>query len=263
MTTTTSGRLQGKTALITGASRGIGRAIAEAYAREGASLALTATSHKSLEDIARHLTDQGCAVECFAADLSVETEVEQLFNDCIDRLGTLDVLVNNAGIYLGKPFEQYSMQELDALMKVNVYAVFKLTQLAVIHMRGNGAGKIINISSTAGKWESPNQAAYNTTKHAVVGMSKCVALETAAQGINVNTICPGMVETDMFDNFEVHAKAQGISLDELKAAVTTRIPLGRFLRPDEVANIAVYLGSPESDGMTGQTITISGGMRMA
>jgi len=263
MTATASGRLQGKTALITGASRGIGRAIAEAYAREGASLALTATSNKSLEDIAQHLTGQGCSVECFAADLSVETEVEQLFNDCIDRLGKLDVLVNNAGIYLGKPFEQYSMQELDRLMKVNVYAVFKLTQLAVVHMKDKGSGKIINISSTAGKWESPNQAAYNTTKHAVVGMSKCVALETAAHGINVNTICPGMVETDMFDNFEVHAKAQGISLDELKAVVTTRIPQGRFLRPDEVANIAVYLGSSESDGMTGQTITISGGMRMA
>ena len=130
-------------------------------------------------------------------------------------------------------------------------------------MKDKGSGKIINISSTAGKWESPNQAAYNTTKHAVVGMSKCVALETAAHGINVNTICPGMVETDLFDNFEVHAKAQGISLDELKAVVTTRIPQGRFLRPDEVANIAVYLGSSESDGMTGQTITISGGMRMA
>ena len=130
-------------------------------------------------------------------------------------------------------------------------------------MKERGSGKIVNISSTAGKWESPNQAAYNTTKHAVVGMSKCVALETAPFGLQVNTICPGMVDTDMFQNFEVHAKAAGISLDELKTAAMMRIPQRRFLDPSEVANLAVYLGSSESDGMTGQTLTISGGMRMA
>ena len=95
-------------------------------------------------------------------------------------------------------------------------------------------------------------------------MSKCVALETASHGIQVNTICPGMVETDMFQNFEVHAKAAGITLEELKTTVAaTKIPQGRFLQPEEVANIAIYLASTESDGMTGQTITISGGMRMA
>ena len=148
-------------------------------------------------------------------------------------------------------------------MEVNVFAVFRLTQLAVGHMKPLGGGKIVQISSTAGKWESPNQAAYNTTKHAVVGMSKCVALETAPHNIQVNTICPGMVETDMFQHFQVHADAAGVSLDELKTAAFSRIPQGRFLEPAEIAHIAVYLGSHESDGMTGQTITISGGMRMA
>lgn len=197
-----------------------------------------------------------------AANLSDAEQVLRLFDKAVTQAGDIDILVNNAGIYQGKPFENYTLDELDRLMKVNVYAVFQLTQLAVTHMKARGSGKIINISSTAGKWESPNQAAYNMTKHAVVGMSKCVALETAPFGIQVNTICPGMVDTDMFQNFDVHARAAGISLDELKAAAVTRIPQGRFLDPGEVAHIAVYLGSPESDGMTGQTLTISGGMRM-
>jgi len=257
--TNNTGRLQGKTALITGASRGIGRAIAEIYSAEGASLVLTATTLDSLADVAIALPD----ATLIAADLADAEQVSQLFEKATTRAGHIDILVNNAGLYQGKPFEQYTLDELDRLMKVNVYAVFQLTQLAVTHMKKRGSGKIINISSTAGKWESPNQAAYNMTKHAVVGMSKCVALETAPFGMQVNTICPGMVDTDMFQNFDVHARAAGISLDELKAAAVTRIPQGRFLDPGEVAHIAVYLGSPESDGMTGQTITISGGMRMA
>lgn len=255
----TKGRLHGKTALVTGASRGIGRAIAEIYSSEGASLILTATTLESLADVAVTLPE----AKLLAADLAYADQVLQLFEQASDQTERIDILVNNAGVYQGKPFEQYTLNELDRLMKVNVYAVFQLTQLAVTHMKANGGGKIVNISSTAGKWESPNQAAYNTTKHAVVGMSKCVALETAPFGLQVNTICPGMVDTDMFQHFNVHAKAAGISLDELKATAVTRIPQGRFLDPGEVAHLAVYLGSSESDGMTGQTLTISGGMRMA
>ncbi len=256
------GRLEGKTALITGASRGIGRAIAEAYAQEGASLVISATSVDGLQELAEAVRAQGITVECVAANLANEQEVVSLFDQAAKASGGLDILVNNAGIYDGKPFEQYALDDLDRLMKVNVYAVFTLMQKAVTHMKARGHGKIVNISSTAGKWESLNQAAYNTTKHAVVGMSKCVALETGPHGINVNTICPGMVETDMFQNFEVHADAAGISLDQLKTATYARIPMGRFMQPDEIANLAIYLASAESDGMTGQTITISGGMRM-
>jgi meso-butanediol dehydrogenase/(S,S)-butanediol dehydrogenase/diacetyl reductase len=252
-------RLLGKTALITGGSRGIGRAIAESYAAEGASLILSASSDSSFDEVRKVMPD----AHCLPADLSRADEVDCLFNDAVRHAGKIDILVNNAGIYLGKPFENYTMDELDRLMKVNVYAVFQLTQLAVIHMKANQRGKIVNISSTAGKWESANQAAYNTTKHAIVGMSKCVALETAKNGIQVNTICPGMVETDMFNEFQPHADALGISLEALKTnVVNSRIPQGRFLDPLEISHIAVYLGSNESDGMTGQTITISGGMRM-
>jgi meso-butanediol dehydrogenase/(S,S)-butanediol dehydrogenase/diacetyl reductase len=252
------GRLEQKIALVTGGSRGIGRSIVEAFTREGATVIASASSDASFGDLS---TRSG--VHCIAANLASSDETMKLFSDALSITGEIDILVNNAGIYLAKPFEEYSLTDMESLMRVNVYAPFQLTQLAVTHMTTRGSGKIIQMSSTAGKWESPNQSIYNTTKHAMVGMSKCVALETAKRGVQVNTICPGMVDTDMFQAFEPHAKMAGITLDELKASAMDRIPQGRFLQPEEIANLAIYLASAESDGMTGQTITLSGGMRMS
>ncbi len=256
-------RLQHKTALITGASRGIGRAIAIAFAEQGADLFLTATNRDTLAETASLATELGVEVACAPADLIEPDAVDSMFADAIGWRDGIDVLVNNAGIYAASPFTEYSRATFDHLMKINVYAVFQLMQLMLRHAQARGSGKIVNIASTAGKWESPNQAAYNASKHAVVGLTRCAALENAARGINVNAICPGMVETDMFSDFEIHARNAGVSLDEFKAGmIQSRIPMGRFLEPHEVAHIAVYLASSESDGMTGQTITISGGMRM-
>lgn len=260
------GRLAGLNALITGASRGIGRAIASSFAAEGANVFLTATDLSRLEEtrklVEANSVSAPVSARCHAADVADPDEVAALFAAAVEWRGGLDIVVNNAGIYIGKPFIDYELAELDRLMRVNTYSVFQLMQLAIRHMHERGAGKIVNIASTAGKWESPNQAAYNISKHAVVGMTRCAALENAARGININAICPGMVETDMWEDFSSHADAQGISLDELKKGSLARIPMGRFLEPEEVAHVAVYLGSGESDGMTGQTITISGGMRM-
>jgi len=253
-----TGRLAGKKALVTGGSRGIGRAIVEALVKEGATVVASASSSDSLAALAGNPE-----IHTIAADLSDPIATEKLFEDARSTCGHIDILVNNAGIYLAKPFEEYSLDDAEKLMRINVYAVMQLSQLAVRHMVSRGSGKIIQISSTAGKWESPNQALYNTTKHAVVGMSKCIALETASRGIQVNTICPGMVNTDMFSDFETHAELAGITLEELKSAAMSRIPQGRFLEPEEISHLAVYLASSQSDGMTGQTITISGGMRMA
>lgn len=262
VTSRKGGRLAGRNALITGASRGIGRAIASSFAAEGANVFLTATDLGRLEETRELVEAHSVAVMCHAADIADPDAVAALFAAAVEWRGGLDIVVNNAGIYIGKPFIDYQLAELDRLMRVNTYSVFQLMQLTIRHMHERGAGKIVNIASTAGKWESPNQAAYNISKHAVVGMTRCAALENAARGININAICPGMVETDMWQDFSSHADAQGISLDELKKGSLARIPMGRFLEPEEVAHVAVYLGSGESDGMTGQTITISGGMRM-
>ncbi|MGB7297712.1 MAG: SDR family oxidoreductase [Burkholderiaceae bacterium] len=265
-----AGRLRGRNIVVTGASRGIGKAIAQAYAREGANLFLTATRLDLLNALRKELAEFDINIACCAADLTSEAALTDMFEQAVQwckplggqQGGQLHAWVNNAGIYIGKPFAQYALSEFDQLMKVNVYAVFQLMQLALSHMQAKGYGKIINISSTAGRWESANQAAYNTSKHAVLGMTKCAALEYAGHGVRVNAICPGMVNTDMFDQFKSHADNAGISLEQLKANTTTRIPIGRFLEPEEIAHVAVYLASAESDGMTGQSIVISGGMRM-
>ncbi|MDP6828448.1 MAG: glucose 1-dehydrogenase [Pseudomonadales bacterium] len=256
------GRLAGRTALVTGASRGIGRAIAMAFVREGAAVYLTARDDGRLRELESEILGYGGQVAVHGADLRDGAALEAMFGRARDWRGGLDVLVNNAGIYLARPFTGYTMAEFDGLMQTNVYPVFRLMQLALEHMAERGAGKIINMASTAGKWESPGQSAYNASKHAVVGLTRCAALEFAPSGVNVNAICPGVVDTDMFNGFEVHAEAAGMTMEEFRRSAESRIPMGRLLEADEVAHIAVYLASGESDGMTGQTITISGGMRM-
>jgi meso-butanediol dehydrogenase / (S,S)-butanediol dehydrogenase / diacetyl reductase len=250
------GRLAGKTALITGASRGIGRAIAERFAEEGADLFLSATGLAQLAETKAAAEAHGARVELCAADVSDQAQIEVLFEQTLAAYPDLDIVVNNAGIYASSPFVEFTPEQFDKVMKTNTYSVFTSMQLATRHMLAQGGGKIVNIASTAGKWESPNQAIYNASKHAVVGLTRCVALETASKGININAICPGLVATDMVTNFG------GLSSEQVAAMAAARVPIGRLLDPIEIAHIAVYLASNESDGMTGQTITIAGGMRM-
>ncbi len=255
-------RLTGRKVLITGASRGIGFAIAEAFAEQGADLVLSATTEAGLAKAKSAIGKHRGKVTTIAADLSQAEEVSRLFAETTKRHPDLDVVVNNAGIHIAKPFTEYGMDEFDRIMKINVYSVFQMSQEAIRHMQSLGHGKVINIASTAGKWESLNQAAYNTTKHAVVGLTRCVALENAKNNINVNAICPGIVETDIVRNAAAKMEEAGLPQDEFRQMLESQIPMGRMLQPSEVANIAVYLAGAESDGMTGQTITISGGMRM-
>lgn len=257
-----TGRLAGRTALITGASRGIGRAIAERFAEEGANLFLVATAEDRLAATRDAAAAFGGRVEVYAADVSDRDQVFAMTAACIDRLGGLDVLVNNAGVYKAARFVDYLPEEFDQVMQVNTYGVFHAMQAALRHMAGKGGGKIVNIASTAGKHESPNQAAYNASKHAVVGMTRCAALEHARDGITINAICPGFVDTDMLDAFDTHAEISGVPVDQIKAGLISRVPIGRLLDPMEIAHLAVYLASAESDGMTGQAITLSGGLRM-
>ena len=129
-------------------------------------------------------------------------------------------------------------------------------------MQPRGRGKVVNIASTAGKWGSMNQSAYNASKHAVVGLTRCAALEMGAHGINVNAICPGFVQTDMLEAFRAHGDILGVPFEKVMEAGLARVPLKRFLQPREIADLAVYLGSAEADGMTGQTLLLDGGMLM-
>ncbi len=253
------GRLEGKRILVTGASRGIGRAIAEAYAKEGARLALAATTTAGLAATAEAV---GGKPLLLAADMSEPSAAEGLVVAAAEAMGGLDGLVNNAGIYRAARFVDYDAESFDRVMKVNVYGLFHAMQAALRLMTAAGYGKIVNIASTAGKHESANQAAYNASKHAVVGLTRCAALEHAKDGVTVNAICPGFVETDMISDFAVHSEITGIPFEQLKAGMLARVPMGRLLAPEEIAHLAVYLAADESRGMTGQAITISGGLRM-
>jgi 3-hydroxybutyrate dehydrogenase len=254
-------RLNEKVAVITGAGRGIGRAIAVKFAREGAGLFLCATRMETLEETAKLTAEFGGKIELRSVDVVDRDAVEKMVQEAIDAFGKIDILVNNAGVYKPARFVDYEPEDFDRIMKVNVYGPFHFTQFVLRHMLERKAGKVINIASTAGKWASIHQSAYNTSKHALVGMTRCVALEMAPHGINVNAICPGMVETDMVSQFAgEHAKIMGVDEDVVKTFMLQRIPMGRLLQPEEIADLAIYLASTDSDGMSGQSILLDGGM---
>lgn len=256
-------RLQDKITLITGASRGIGRAIAEAYAREGARLALVATDRDKLSSLQQSL---GLPTERVLI-LPVDVRDRQACNQAVDqvrqRWGAVQVLVNNAGVYRAKPFLSYDDQDFQDLLDVNLFGVLHFMQACLPDMQNQRQGSIVNIASTAGKWGSRNQSAYNTSKHAVVGLTRCVALEAAAHQVRVNAICPGFVQTDMVENLKAEvARSAGVSEQDFMAMALSRVPLGRIIEPDEIAALAVYLGADESRGVTGQSMMVDGGMVM-
>ncbi len=246
-------RLKDRVALITGAGRGIGREIAIKFSDEGADLFLNATRMETLQETKELASKSGQRIELYTADVSDRDAVRTMVQKAIDLFEKIDILVNNAGIYIPASFVDYSYEDFDRIMKVNVYGPFNVTQFVLRHMIERKKGKVINIASTAGKWASMNQSAYNTSKHGLVGMTRCLGLEMAQHGINVNAICPGVVETDMLNQF-------GPPSPELLNAIKQRIPMGRLLRPQEIPPLATYLASSESDGMTGQSILLDGGM---
>ncbi|UCE30357.1 MAG: SDR family oxidoreductase [Burkholderiales bacterium] len=255
------GRLHGAVALITGASRGIGRAIAQAYAAEGADLCLVATSAARLDELAAALPRPVRTLRV-AADVADRDACLRAVERAEAEFGRVDILVNNAGIYLAKPFVDHSPQDFRQLLEVNLFGVIHLTQAVLPGMLERGYGRIVNIASTAGKWASRNQSGYNISNHAVVGLTRCVAWETAARGVTVNAICPGFVQTDLIDGLKADYRAMGLGDPDaaFDAIVQSRVPLGRVLRADEITGLAVLLAAPESSGITGQSILVDGGM---
>ena len=252
-----AGKLENKVALITGAGRGIGRSIAVKYANEGADLFLCATRLETLQETKNLVSATGAKIELFPLDIRDRENVEKMVKQAIEQFGRIDILVNNAGIYRPALFQDYKMEDFDDVMKVNVYGTFSVTQFVLRQMLTQQSGKIINIASTAGKWASFGQSAYNTSKHAVVGMTRCLALEVGAAGITVNAICPGVVETDMLSDT---AKAYGIEKEQIIEGASQRTALNRIIQPGEVAGLALYLASDEAGGMTGQSILLDAGM---
>ncbi|MBI5602283.1 MAG: 3-oxoacyl-ACP reductase FabG [Deltaproteobacteria bacterium] len=256
-------KLENRNALITGGSRGIGKAIACRFVEEGANVFLCARGERSLNETAEELRQMGGKVAIHVADISDQGSVERMVGQALVEFGGLDILVNNAGIMMARRFMDYTFEEFDRIMKVNFYGVWYVTRAVLPSMMERKRGKIVNIASTAGKWGSMNQSAYNTSKHAVVGLTRCLALEMAPFHINVNAICPAGVEGDEIDSMVEHwANELKVTKEQARKNISSRSPIGRFINPDEVAALAVYLASDESDAMTAQAISLCGGYLM-
>ncbi len=243
--------LKDKVALVTGASRGIGKAIALGLAENGAAVAVNySSSEESALEVAELIQKNGGKAEIFKARVNVEAEVEEMFSGVEKSLGPVNILVNNAGITKDNLLMRMKTEEWDSVIDVNLKGVFLCTRRAVKSMMKNRYGKIINISSVVGFSGNAGQFNYTAAKAGIIGMTKSAALEFASRGIRVNAVAPGFIETDMTASLP----------DDVKAAYMEKIPLKSLGRPEDIANAVVYLASPLSDYMTGQTLHLNGGI---
>lgn len=247
------GSLIQRLVFVTGGSRGIGRAIAEACAREGAA-AVAVSCFRTAEtgEVARAVESFGARFLSVEMDVTVPEQVQRAIDTITHQFGGLDVLVNNAGVYQAAPFLEISPEEWRRVFDINTHGPFFCCRFALPALQDSKRGAIINIASTAGKHGSRYQAAYNASKHGLLGMTKCLALEYASTGLTVNAICPGFVETDILSQARSDWSKLGASTPEqVQAQFVSRVPQGRVLRADEVAAMAVFLASDGARGITG------------
>jgi NAD(P)-dependent dehydrogenase (short-subunit alcohol dehydrogenase family) len=244
-------KLQDRLALITGASKGLGKAIALALAEAGARLAVVSRDAKACGEVAKAVRKLGAYAEVFQADVTDEAQVTRLEHDVTARLGNVQILVNNAGINVRKPTVEFSLQEWNAVIGTNLTGAFLMCRAFVPHMRGQGYGRILNLTSIMSHVALPGRTAYCASKAGLLGYTKALALELAPGKITVNGISPGPFATEM---------NQMILQDPDKSRdFLSRIPLGRFGNVEEVGHLAVYLCSDEAAFITGADILIDGG----
>jgi len=255
--------LQGRCALITGSTGGIGYAIAQALAEAGAGIVLNGLEDKVAgEDAARRLSsDTGRDTIFDGADLADVAQIERMFANAVGRFGGVDIVVNNAVVRYFSPVDQFSTQDWNRALAVNVSAAFHTARLAVPGMRSKGWGRIINMSSIFGARGAENRIDYVTSKTALLGMTRAIAVETARTGITCNAIAPGAVPTPALLG-RVHALAAEEGIDETEAErryAAARHPTERFVNPANVGALALFLCSPAANDITGATLPIDGG----
>jgi NAD(P)-dependent dehydrogenase (short-subunit alcohol dehydrogenase family) len=250
-------RLQNKVAIVTGGAVGIGRATCLALAREGAKVAVTDLQDENGQKVVEEITQSGGTAEYWHLDVSSESEVKQVFADVFDKLGGLDVLVNNAGISgTNKPTHEITEEEWDQVMAVNVKGLFFCTKHALAVMRETGGGSIINLSSIYGIISAPDLPAYHASKGAVGLMTKTDALLYAKDKIRVNSVHPGFIWTPLVEEL---GKRSAVGVEKFREQLDGRHPIGHVGEPEDIAWGIVYLASDESKFVTGSELVIDGG----
>lgn len=257
-----SATLSGQHAVVTGAGRGIGAAIALALARQGAHVALLGRDITRLEQTAQTIGDQhrDATVLCFGVDVGDETSVTQAFTRIRERFSPIDILVNNAGQAASAPLARTTLAQWQQLIAVNLTGTFLCTREVLPAMMKRGAGRVVNIASTAGLVGYAYVSAYAAAKHGVIGLTRSLALEAARSGVTVNAICPGYTETDIVRDAVANiVQKTGKTEEQARAALVAVNPQGRMVQPEEVARTVIWLCAPGSESITGQSIAIAGG----
>jgi 3-oxoacyl-[acyl-carrier protein] reductase len=245
-------RLKDKVAVVTGGARGIGRAVALAFAKEGADILVNYVSNsKAADEVVAQIEKQGRKALAVKADVASTSDAQNMVNMAVQKLGGLDILVNNAGISIPAMLLKMTEEQWDRIINVHLKGTFNCTQAAAQHMKDKKYGKIINVISTAGIYGTVGQINYASAKAGIIGFTKSASRELGRYNINVNAICAGVVETDMTEKLRTDEK--------LREVYTQRIQLGRFAKPEEVAHAFVFLASYESDYITGQVLSVDGG----
>jgi len=244
-------RLAGKVALVTGASRGLGKAMALALGEVGANLALVSRDKESLREVSKEAGALGTTSEAFQADVSREEDVERLREAVVERFGEVNILVNNAGVNIRKPITDFTTGEWRSVIDTNLIGPFLMCHAFIPPMKGRGYGRIINTTSTMSHVATANRTAYAASKAGLLGFTKALAIELAPEGITVNGISPGWFETELTKPIWSDPKAN--------ENLVSRIPLGRWGDVKDVAKLAVYLCSEEAGYITGTDILIDGG----
>ena len=248
-------RLPDKVAIVTGAAIGLGRGIALALAREGARVAVVDLNEAGARDTVEAIAKDGGQAAVWRADISDKARIDQVVAEIISRWGTVDILVNNAGLDRVGPFVSSSEAEWDLILRVNLKGPIVCTRAVLDEMTRKGYGKIVNIASDAGRVGSTGEAVYSAAKGGIIAFTKTIARETARHRLNVNCVCPGPSDTPLFQ--EVAA-----GNPKLAESLKRVIPFGRLGTAEDLAPAVVFLASDESGFVTGQTLSVSGGLTM-